>query len=130
MPYKDRDQRLAYLRTYREKHPDVRVRTDYQARKRQGLREYVAELKKAPCMDCSGTFPTCAMDFDHRPGETKVHAIHQMITRNASMVRLKAEIAKCDLVCANCHRIRGMNRGWHYGADGRLYSPDETEVAE
>jgi hypothetical protein len=55
-------------------------------------------------MDCGGTFPPECMDFDHRPGEKKLFGIGQGLRRK--LEALLAEIAKCDLVCANCHRIR------------------------
>jgi hypothetical protein len=44
------------------------------------------------------------MDFDHRDPSTKVRAVTRMI--NGSIERMLAEAAKCDIVCANCHRLR------------------------
>ena len=70
------------------------------------------ELKGRPCMDCGGTFPPVVMDFDHRDGVTKMGNIGNLIKR-WSWARLLTEIAKCDLICANCHRIRTAGRaGW------------------
>lgn len=54
-------------------------------------------------MDCGGTFPPECMDYDHRPGTEKYYGVGQL---TGSLTKMKAEIAKCDLVCANCHRIR------------------------
>lgn len=72
--------------------------------------ELMKALKEGkPCMDCGGTFPLCAMEFDHRPGEVKRFNISNSANRAVRTV-LK-EIEKCDLVCANCHRIRTHNRG-------------------
>ena len=62
-----------------------------------------------PCMDCGGVFPWCAMDFDHRPEETKEFAVSTKGWLKATPERLaqvEKEIAKCDVVCSNCHRIR------------------------
>lgn len=65
-------------------------------------------------MDCGGVFPVCAMDLDHRPGEDKAITPSAMVARGWSDERVQAEIAKCDVVCANCHRIRTAIRGnWH-----------------
>lgn len=64
---------------------------------------YVNTLKAAPCSDCGGTFPPCAMDFDHVRGE-KRRGIAAAIGR--SRAALLRELEKCELVCANCHRIR------------------------
>jgi hypothetical protein len=61
-------------------------------------------LKNRPCMDCGGRFPPECMDFDHRDPSTKNGGVAQMWAHK--METLLAEIALCDLVCANCHRIR------------------------
>lgn len=55
-------------------------------------------------MDCGQTFPMCVMDFDHRDPSLKCFGIGQY--KEGSVTKLLAEIAKCDVVCANCHRIR------------------------
>lgn len=66
--------------------------------------DIVRKAKAQPCADCLGTFPPCAMDFDHVRG-VKEFGVAAGICR-VSDQRLLAEIAKCDVVCANCHRIR------------------------
>lgn len=68
-------------------------------------KKVVEEYKRVPCADCKGTFPAVCMDFDHVRGE-KVEGIAKMVAQSWSMEKLSEEIAKCDLVCANCHRIR------------------------
>jgi hypothetical protein len=64
-----------------------------------------------PCMDC-GFKPAhyAQMHFDHRDPKTKVGNVGNMAS-SASAGRLEAEIAKCDLVCANCHALRTVRRG-------------------
>lgn len=44
------------------------------------------------------------MDYDHRPGEEKRRGVGMMM--HYSKVAIETERAKCDLVCANCHRVR------------------------
>jgi hypothetical protein len=66
-------------------------------------------IKDAPCHDCGVRFPPCAMDFDHRDARTKRTAVRRMIGRAGSDT-IMAEVAKCDIVCANCHRERTMRR--------------------
>lgn len=110
MPYADRDTRLAYLRAYRDAHTDSRDRTAYTRKRRDVLREAIRALKDAPCLDCGGEFHHSAMDFDHRPDEVKLWDINRLVARNASIITALIEIDKCDLVCANCHRIRTWNR--------------------
>jgi hypothetical protein len=72
--------------------------------------EFIRSLKSKPCFDCGGTFPPCAMDFDHRLGESKLTSVGNLGRANAPPEMILEEIAKCDLVCANCHRIRTEQR--------------------
>lgn len=74
-------------------------------------RIWLNEKKSGPCSDCGNRFPPECMDFDHRSSEVKLFNIATSF--NKSQDSLAAEIAKCDLVCANCHRIRThMRRAW------------------
>ena len=69
----------------------------------------INKLKDKPCDDCGFKFHPVAMDFDHRPGTHKVRSIGMLI-RSASLKRAVAESKKCDIVCANCHRVRTWRR--------------------
>lgn len=69
----------------------------------------VAAAKDGPCTDCGQRFPTYAMDFDHVRGE-KVAAVSVLVSKGASEEIIREELAKCELVCANCHRIRTFSR--------------------
>lgn len=69
-------------------------------------RAFVDNLKDKLCADCGVKYPPWVMDFDHREGEKKVCAISTLRGRSGSVKRIMSEVAKCDLVCANCHRQR------------------------
>ena len=57
----------------------------------------------AGCMDCGYNADPLALDFDHVRGK-KLYSVSKMIQRRWAV--MWAEIAKCEVVCANCHRIR------------------------
>lgn len=61
------------------------------------------------CADCGYNEHAIALDFDHRPGEIKELSIGADRAR-VGLSRLLAEIEKCDVVCANCHRVRTQDR--------------------
>jgi hypothetical protein len=64
-----------------------------------------------PCLDCGGEFPTHVMEFDHVPGRgAKLFALSHARQIGPTLEAVEAEIAKCDLVCANCHRDRTYRR--------------------
>lgn len=72
------------------------------------LREFVDELKSAPCSDCGYTYPPYVMQFDHI-GLDKAANISTLVANGASKL-LHEELKKCELVCANCHAIRTHTR--------------------
>ena len=76
---------------------------------RQRLRRLVDVLKSAPCTDCGGTFHPECMDFDHITGE-KIESVSVMVSKSYSLAKVQEEIDKCQLVCANCHRLRTYYR--------------------
>jgi len=78
--------------------------TCYRTRQYHHHRAILDELKRTPCLDCGKTFDPCQMDFDHTGEALKVANISQLAA--GPMADLVSEIAKCHLVCANCHRIR------------------------
>ncbi len=97
--------------TYRRGHYE-RNKSDYMRRaiteahlKKQDvllvLHEY---LREHPCVDC-GESDLAVLEFDHVDKDGKIMAIGQMIGRR-SWKAILAEIEKCVVRCANCHRKR------------------------
>lgn len=74
-------------------------------------RALVIAAKARPCADCAIEYPWYVMDFDHLPGMGKLHNISDIVKRGMTVATLEAEIKKCEVVCANCHRIRTFTRG-------------------
>lgn len=116
VPYKDSEkqkaaQRKHYLdnkcfyqeRNRRNQKTKQKVESDRRAR----IYDYINAIKANPCVDCGGKFHPAAMDFDHC-GVKKLGGVARLVV-SASFDRIKAEIDKCELVCANCHRVRTYN---------------------
>lgn len=68
---------------------------------------FINALKAAPCSDCKNTFPPECMDYDHVRGLKKTIIGRMQTWKRSAIIE---EIAKCDLVCSNCHRIRTKKR--------------------
>jgi len=73
-------------------------------------KKFVSKIKQKPCQDCGKTYPHYVMDFDHKIGEKKIGDIAHMVVGGWSLENIVKEIEKCDIVCANCHRIRTFNK--------------------
>lgn len=76
----------------------------YENKRYYDKREIVRMAKSVPCTDCGIRYPTPVMDFDHRDPSTKRFNLSRSLNR--ALKDVLAEIEKCDVVCANCHRLR------------------------
>lgn len=65
------------------------------------------------CADCKNT-NIIVFEFDHVRGD-KRDDISKMM-KNGSWAKIEDELKKCDVVCANCHRIRTAIRNMDYRA--------------
>jgi hypothetical protein len=104
--------RPCYQRVYREYYEKHKALFIHRAdRFHATIRNLLRAAKAKPCADCGRSFPYYVMEFDHRDGETKCFNIADVMgPRRVGKKRLLAEIAKCDVVCANCHRERTHQR--------------------
>lgn len=65
-------------------------------------RQYVYDyFKQNPCVNCGESDPV-VLEFDHTDQSEKTNVISNMM--DSSLVRIKKEIDKCRVLCANCHR--------------------------
>lgn len=74
---------------------------------RNKIREQIARkvfeyLANHPCISCGEADPI-VLEFDHRDKDGKIESISNLI-RDSSWNKVKLEIEKCDVLCANCHR--------------------------
>ena len=92
---------------WRERDPEAAKATKHRYIAKS--RAAVHEAKKQPCVDCGIGYPYYVMEFDHLDAKTKHFNVGAGVTC-ASYERLIAEIAKCEVVCANCHAERTHQR--------------------
>jgi hypothetical protein len=77
--------------------------------KRERLRAIVIAAKQVACAGCGNEHEHWIMQFDHVRGR-KLGDIATLVGRRVSEARLKSEIEKCEVVCANCHADRTYKR--------------------
>lgn len=106
MPYKDIQKSREAIRRHYYKNKAYYLEKNN--RRRQQLRDYVNEIKSStPCTDCGLSYPYYVMDFDHL-GD-KIDMISKLVKLGGTK-KLQEELTKCEVVCANCHRIRTFER--------------------
>jgi hypothetical protein len=84
---------------------------DRRSKNRRLLQEY---KQGRPCTDCGEKYPYFVMQFDHI-SDDKEYNVSLMLNRPWAIVM--QEIAKCELVCANCHMFRSHGRLVKHGGD-------------
>jgi hypothetical protein len=120
MPFKNREKQREASRRHYAKHRErvIAKTTEVNRTTRNRRRAFILEfLLQNPCVDC-GESNTIVLEFDH-VGEagTKEFNISDAVRLGYGMQRLKEEMAKCEVRCANCHRKKTYERaGWsHHG---------------
>ena len=79
------------------------------------MKDRIRKIKSEPCTDCGIMYPWYVMEFDHL--RDKEMEISKMMRRRMAWAKIEAEIAKCELVCANCHRERSYRRWSHVSVE-------------
>lgn len=83
------------------------------ARQISCYRDLVLEALSGGCVDCGLADIRC-LEFDHSRGE-KLFTIGAM--RKRGLTAIRNELAKCDVRCANCHRIKTIERDPNWRLD-------------
>lgn len=95
-------QRPSIWRTSRRLPPSWQARLERQ--------DFNDKLKLAlGCADCGWAGWARGLDWDHSRG-VKEHEISALVNHRGSIEDLISETSKCDVVCANCHRVRTWER--------------------
>jgi endogenous inhibitor of DNA gyrase (YacG/DUF329 family) len=100
-----------------------------QGAKTKALYAWMVSLKSQPCTDCKKNYPICCMEFDHVRGK-KIHNIGSMFAHTYSRETIELEIAKCELVCANCHKVRTRNRKRGSGKYPKGFTKEQLYIKE
>lgn len=104
---------------YSKEYYHQNIEREHPRRMRYNRKRY-AELRKKyfeylcthPCIDCGESDPM-VLEFDHVRG-VKKRAMATLLKGRVDWSVMLAEIAKCDVVCANCHKRRtAKKQGWY-----------------
>jgi hypothetical protein len=110
MPFSNREKQRAASRRHYEKHRDqvIADAKKYSKIVRARIRAYIKDYLKAnPCVDCGEADPVI-LEFDHV--RDKDFNISDATRKGVSINKLRDEIAKCEVRCANCHRKKTYER--------------------
>lgn len=78
-------------------------------KRKAAVQDFVRQYKEShPCTDCGVQYPFYVMQFDHTGTDKTAHVA--VLAAKTTLPRVMEEIAKCEVVCANCHAARTYNR--------------------
>src|SRR5579864_8208987 len=116
MPFKDKDRyhseeykeyQRNYQRSWHQRNKAKRLARIYQ--KKAATYEYVQNIKsQLCCTDCGERHPA-TLQFHHLNTQDKQFNVADAVRNGISLDRIKKEISKCIVLCANCHLIRHYN---------------------
>jgi len=116
MPFKDtsryqseewKEYQRNYQRSWHQRHRAKRLARMYE--RKRAIHDYIQNMKnQLHCVDCGQRHPA-TLHFHHLNSEDKVFSISYAANRGFSLDRIKKEIGKCIVLCANCHAIRHYN---------------------
>lgn len=80
-------------------------------RRLRNLQFTIDYLRKNPCIDC-GESDFMVLEFDHLC--CKLDAVSELVRKGYALNKIKEEIKKCEVRCANCHRRKSAKQlGWY-----------------
>jgi 5-methylcytosine-specific restriction endonuclease McrA len=101
--YKENPEKyLEYQREYRKANAEL-IRNRTRAKRKERL-QLAIDLLGGRCKRCEGVFDMCQYDFHHINPKEKEFTIGENVL--VSEERFINEVKKCELLCANCHRLK------------------------
>lgn len=112
MPFNDIEKRREASRRHYAKHRKkvIAKAKEYSKIAKDRVRAYIkAHLEANPCVDC-GEADIIVLEFDHI-NDDKHFSISDATRSGYGIKKVIAEMAKCEVRCANCHRKKTYERG-------------------
>ena len=120
MPFKDpsryqseewKEYQRNYQHSWHQHNKEKRLAKLYEqkAARKVAIHSYIQNIKsRLRCADCGQQHPA-TLHFHHLNAEDKAFNIGEAVDKGFSLDRIKKEIEKCIVLCANCHFIRHYN---------------------
>jgi hypothetical protein len=103
----------AFIRSHYERNKNyyiIKARKRNEKKRKEAIDYIKNYFLLHPCMDC-GESDVAVLEFDHK--KDKFKAVASLMRDGYPLPKIKEEIKKCDVRCANCHRRKTAKvRGW------------------
>jgi hypothetical protein len=106
---KECEKKKRELKEYRSKKGCVRTKAWRLLRRERRRAQILKYLEGHPCVDCGASDPRI-LEFDHNPDKGAKSFNIGLEGRNMPFYLIEHEMTKCDVRCANCHRLKTSER--------------------
>ena len=122
-----KEKHTAYMREFYRNNPDEAMRKNERMKYKLSRRKYwVAKYKEAcGCSECGYSGHHSALDFDHIDPTSKTVDVARLLSKGSPIKVIIAEVRKCRLLCAICHRIHTFNQAQERRINAR---PEPTHL--
>jgi hypothetical protein len=101
---KTKEELREYNRLYYHNKVNKSKKIDTVNKRKLTIKNWLNDIKNTlKCSRCDENHPAC-LDFHHVDTSTKEFNLGDCVRKGYSKERIEAEIAKCIILCANCHR--------------------------
>jgi len=100
-------------RRWYEQNKEIHKTNVYRKKKKriEDARRFIWDfLRRNPCIDCGERDPY-VLEFDHVSGRKKAE-VTKMVQDGYALKTIQAEIEKCVIRCANCHKKKTYKDSW------------------
>ena len=112
MPFKNKEESRQYMREYRKKMTDEQMTHALEKieQRKKEIQAWFCEFKTTLCCNrCDENHPAC-LEFHHIDPNSKEFNVYEAVWfRGHSKEKILAEIDKCEVLCANCHKKHHFN---------------------
>ena len=82
----------------------LQKKKEWSKKRKLAIKQYLYEyMSKHPCIACKENDPV-VLEFHHKNKQEKEYTVANMAISSFNLERIKKEVAKCEVLCANCHR--------------------------
>jgi 5-methylcytosine-specific restriction endonuclease McrA len=99
----------------------------YMRDRRRKRKAALIDMCGGECMDCGSTE---RLEFDHVDPLTKVKEVSSAKMLDGPMARVLEEVAKCRLLCHDCHRLKTVRCGETGGGHNKIINPAHGTAAQ
>lgn len=97
---------------YRNKDKIKEKASEHKKKQINKSKEWIEKYKEEQKCERCGENRSKALQFHHKEPSKKGKQVSRLVSNGVTIERIKEEIEKCEVICANCHQIHHIENGF------------------